>query len=150
MFPSTNPPAMSFQRAPAPTQKKAAALWTSCIYVLPQHLSHSLWMHSFHTAPFLISLLEAQLPAWTSAGGWTHSPFMGKLQTGFLHFQNASNQFVISLPLQFCFFFGQWMVHTILSNNKQRRMTTAAWGGSSGYDSSSPDAWKMSLKFSLP
>lgn len=137
---------MSFQRAPAETQKKAAALWSFRLYVFPQHLFHSLWMHNFCTER--ISLLEAQLPACTSAWPWTLSLFMGKLQTGFLHFQNASNQFVIFLPLHF---FGRWMVHTILSNNNQRRMkTAAAWEVSSGYDSSSPDAWKMSLKFSLP
>lgn len=91
------------------TQKKAAQLLHSPIFTER------------------ISLLEAHLPAWTSAGGWTHSPFMGRLQTGFLHFQNVSNQFVIFLPLHF--FFGQWMVHTILSNNNQRRMKTAAWEG---------------------
>lgn len=38
-------------------------------------------------------------------GGQTLSLFMGKLQTGFINFQKASNQFVIFLPLGFFFFF---------------------------------------------
>lgn len=52
MFPSTKPPVMSFQRAPAETQKRAAALWSFCIYILPQHLFHSLWMQNLYKPHF--------------------------------------------------------------------------------------------------
>lgn len=141
---------MSFQRAPAETEKSSCFMIFLSLRFLSTSFSFSVNAQLLHSPIFTerISLLEAQLPACTSAWPWTLSLFMGKLQTGFLHFQNASNQFVIFLPLHF---FGRWMVHTILSNNNQRRMkTAAAWEVSSGYDSSSPDAWKMSLKFSLP
>lgn len=100
---------MSFQRAPAETQKKAAALWSFCLYVFPQHLFHSLWMHNFYTAPFLLR----ESPFWRLSylheplHGPEHFPFSwGSCKQGFFIFKTLPTN--LSFSFLFIFLGGGW------------------------------------------
>lgn len=93
------------------TQKKAAQLLHSPIFTEKSPFWRLIYLHEH-------------------LQGAEHIPLLwGSFKQGFFIFKTFPTNLSFSFLLIFFFFFGQWMVHTILSNNNQRRMKTAAWEG---------------------
>lgn len=114
-----------------------------------------LWEHT----PFRHTVFIARICLWglqplarTSAGVLNTLPFCWtSSRDGFPICKTLPTNSSFFLLLAFFFFFVSQLCTQYWAIIKERRMkTAAAWEVSSGYDSSSPDAWKMSLKFSLP